>query len=127
MIILTIGKPVWGMSYVCTPSARTPELPGPSGGEVRRGGAFFCDNCPAKNSEYCEIVVGCPWHTQTQNPLGHLNRDKTGRRMVRKGCKLDYHGMVFVVHRVRKGVAYGETIMQKQYFFAPTNSVKVLD
>lgn len=104
MIYLTTGNPSQGMSYVCTPLARTPETAGPSVVEVRPGGCI-----------------------QNQNPLGHTNRDKKGLRMVKKGCKVDYYGIAFVVQRVRMGVAYGQTLMQKQYFFAPTNSVKVMD
>lgn len=90
-----------------------------------------CGNALTSDRAYCALSFCLAYDalkhaSENQNPLGHINRDKTGLRMVRKGCKVDYHGMTFLVQRVRKGVAYGQTLLQKQYFFAPTNSVKVV-
>lgn len=60
------------------------------------------------------------------NPLGSVNRDKTGLSVVRKGVTVDYGGIRFVVERVRRGVAYGNTTFSNQYFFAPANAVRVM-
>ena len=60
------------------------------------------------------------------NPLGSVNRDKTGLRFVRKGCIADYSGLYFTVQRVRLGMAYGVTLMQRQSVFAPCASLRVV-
>lgn len=82
-------------------------------------GCFVCDDLRFK----LEIAEKNPLH---KNLLGGLNRDKTGLRIVKKGVMLDYYGMTFVCTRVRKGVAYGETSIQKRSFFAPASVVRVL-
>lgn len=79
----------------------------------------LCSDCRA-------LVNADIYQSDNKNPLGHINRDKTGLKTVRKGCTVDYSGVRFAVKRVRQGIAYGETLLQKQYFHAPTSAVRVV-
>lgn len=84
------------------------------------------------HSDVSDSLLGALAHAaalhaaENQNPLGHINRDKSGLRTVKKGCIVDYCGLRFAVQRVRQGIAYGHTLLQKRYFHAPTSAVLVV-
>lgn len=86
-------------------------------------GCSVCDDLRFK----LEIAAENPSATENKNPLGGRNRDKTGLRTVKKGVYVDYSGLTFVVDRVRLGVAYGRSVWQEHYFFAPCRAVLVRD
>jgi hypothetical protein len=63
---------------------------------------------------------------QNKNPLGGLNRDRTGLKTVCKGVTVDYYGLRVIVKRVRKGVCYGETVATHEWFARLCKVVKVV-
>lgn len=60
------------------------------------------------------------------NPLGSVNRDKTGLRYVRKGVTVSDTGLLFQVQRVRLGTAYGVTLIQRRSVHAPCSNLRVI-
>lgn len=62
-----------------------------------------------------------------RNPLGSVNRDKTGLQYVRKGCTVDDNGLRFRVQRVRLGTAYGVTLILQRSVFATCSTLRVVE
>lgn len=70
---------------------------------------------------------GCSVVSENTNPLGHVNRDKTGKAYVKKGCTVDFDGLRFRVQRVRLGTVYGETIYMHRPVVAACSQLRVVN
>lgn len=64
--------------------------------------------------------------TTDTNPLGHVNRDKTGTAYVQKGSIVDYDGLRLRVQRVRLGTVYAETIYMHKPVVALCSQLRVV-
>ncbi len=62
----------------------------------------------------------------TTNPLGSVNRDKTGMVFVKKNLIVDFDGVRFRVQRVRLGIAYGETLFMHNPVVARCSQLRVV-
>lgn len=123
--------------YVCSPLALNSAAvaspaanDGPGACTLRR--CSSCGNALTTDRSYCALSFCLAYDaaahaSDNKNPLGHINRDKTGLKTVRKGVfVVRYPGASpLIVVRVRKGFAYcyNQFVRNTPYFNCSTLTV----